>query len=169
MQLWRARQKNDSIIGNKRKKPTFSREIEYSSKTSCGHAEWSLTTLPEFLRRKTKSFCSCPRVRKKLLRKTSSNYISTLEMQFWRFHQNVAVLVEKWPKIRKCLKNYFFLRQKVFFRKIFLWTRGMHFWQHCQKWFAWSRKKNLDVRKRKKKDFFQNNKHILPQIVLLDT
>ena len=45
----------------------------------------------------------------------------------------------------------------------------MHFWQHCENFFAWSPEKSLHVRKWKKQDFFQDNTYILPQIVPLDT
>ena len=125
------------------KKPTFSRKNDCSSKSSCGHVEWSLTNLPEILRQKTKYFCSMPKSNKEnIFRKKfremlfdTWNAVLTILPKIW----NIGGKMAQSPETIK--RHIFFAGKKFFNSKIFLRTRIMHFWQHFRKCFAWSRKK----------------------------
>ena len=106
-------------------------------------------------------FCSMTKSDKKLSsKKISTQCISTLGMQFWRFRQKVGIRVENWPEVRKWKRKHSFSQKKVFFRLIFLWTRRLHFWQHCQNSFAWSRKKKSRCTEAKREIRFLSKQQI---------
>ena len=160
-----------SISKNDRKKPTFSRKIDYSSKSPSRQVEWSLSTLPENFRRKTKSFCSMPKSKKKTFLK--ENF---LEMHFDFWNALLTISPKNWSVGGKLAQSPKMLKKTTFFSDKNCFSANL-FYGHVEcvfdntaKMFCLKLQKNLDVRKRKEKqDFFQNNKYILPQIVLLDT
>ena len=124
------------------KKLTFSRKSDCSPKSSCGHVEWILTTLPEILREKTKSFCSMSKSNKEEFSK------KILEMHFETWNAVLTIPLKIWDKTGKMVrspkiikKTYFFSCKKMFFRKVFPSTPRIHFKQHWQNCFAWSRRK----------------------------
>ena len=102
------------------KKLTFSRKSDCSPKSSCGHVEWILTTLPEILREKTKSFCSMSKSNKEKFSK------KILEMHFETWNAALTIPLKIWDKSGKMAQNprmikksYSFYGKKCFSAKIF--------------------------------------------------
>ena len=92
----------------------------------------------------------------------------TFWMQFWQIH---ARKFQKWqthgPMLESNKKK--FSHKKIFFRKLFPWTRTKHFWQHSWNLINW-RWSTLyrGTEALEKKQFFFKRKNILLQIVPLD-
>ena len=99
-----------SISKNDRKKPTFSRKIDYSSKSPSRQVEWSLSTLPENFRRKTKSFCSMPKSKKKTFLK--ENF---LEMHFDFWNALLTISPKNWSVGGKLAQSPKMLKKTTFF------------------------------------------------------
>ena len=90
-------------------------------------------------------------------------------MQFRRFHQKLEYWWKNGPKSENVKITFFFSGKKCFSAKLFYGHVECIFNNTAKNNLPEAAKKSIDVRKRKKNDFSQNNKYILPQIVPLDT
>ena len=91
------------------KKLTFSRKSDCSPKSSCGHVEWILTTLPEILREKTKSFCSMSKSNKEEFSK------KILEMHFETWNAVLTIPLKIWDKTGKMVRSPKIIKKKHIF------------------------------------------------------